>query len=146
MRSKSIKFSVILSMVIIITLSVFSGIGIYQGRIVSDTDLRYHRLLGLENELSHIIGVEINAVRSAKTYDDVIEKYTALQQKASRLTDPAILKHLAQRQHAFRTLFINVNEIAQQYEAVRRHLPEMITSVRYIHEHHLAYLKNLMRR
>ena len=146
MRIKSIKSSVTLLITIIAVLSVFSAIGIYQGKIVSETERRYHQILRLERDLADIIVLEETAGRHAGEYSGVLEAHGVLQQKTLELAEPAIHALLVQRQKSFATLFSSSDEISRQHQAVRQLLPGMINSVRYIHEHHLAYMNNLMRR
>jgi hypothetical protein len=53
---------------------------------------------------------------------------------------------LVSRREIYDHLYTANRTIEQHLGRVRQLLPDLIDSVRYIHEHHITYLKNLMRR
>jgi C4-dicarboxylate-specific signal transduction histidine kinase/CheY-like chemotaxis protein len=105
---------------------------------------KLHAFLGYEKSFNQLIVEEGAALNNSSLYPQVIELYETLNsglQKGGYSKDALI-----SRRNIYGHLYDNSRTIEQHLRRVRQLLSDLVASVRYIHEHHITYLKNLMRR
>jgi signal transduction histidine kinase len=146
MRFRSIKSILKLFAVIIIALSAFSATTIYLSRMLNKADEKYHQILQLEIDFLETILIEDNMIKHLDRFPRLKGRYEKLQEKARKLGFGNETSMMSVRAALSQNLFDMHQNLARQLKEVRRLLPNLIDSVRYIHEHHIAYLKNLLRR
>lgn len=147
MRPKSIKNILFLvTAVFIIMLVLIAGLNFYLNRVEDALDHKYQKIVILEKRFSDIILDEIATLRDPSGYNELKEKYAEFRKSYAAGHPEAENNLLDERQILFAALFNNQHNSSRQFTNVRDTLKDLIDSVRYIHEHHIAYLKNLIRR
>lgn len=131
---------------IILALSAFSIVSIFANRIVAEADQRYHQILQVEKEFSSLIVEEKNCIKNLCAFESLGKRYDNLQQSVDMPGFERERQMILYRMELFEQLHDVQKDIARQHTRVRQLLPDLITSVRYIHEHHIGYFKNLLRR
>lgn len=120
-------------------------------------DLYYHNIHGsLEEEKKASIEYERNFLETLALEKDaelnpdnqrvLLAKYRELETSYSSY-DPSVLNsYLKQRVETNREMFVLWGEKQQLHTKINKILPTLADSVSYIHEHHIVYMKNLIRR
>ncbi len=146
MKLKSIKSSLQLIAVLLLALICFLISIIHTSRQVAISYHEYHRILNFEKSFADTLIRERIITKNLGPLSDLMEKYKHLQHEAHQIGFDAEKEMLVNRETVFNALYKILLDIEQQLLKVGRFLPDMIESVRYIHEHHIVYLKNLLRR
>ncbi len=146
MKFKSIKSNLQMFMTAIVLLSGLYLLTLYFNYIEKKADTTYHQILGLEKEFSAAVLKERIALNNPDTGIQVINLYQNIKTEAREIGFGENMVLLDQRSKLFNTLLDLNMRIEDQHNIVRNLMPSMVESVRYIHEHHIVYLKNLLRR
>ena len=89
---------------------------------------------------------EQTAFSSLSGSNGLSEKYNLLRTRCMNCHSGSQDMILHERQATFDELFSIFQESKKVYSDVKLRLADLISSVKYIHEHHIAYLKNLQSR
>jgi signal transduction histidine kinase/CheY-like chemotaxis protein len=131
---------------VIIALSVFSIMTIYFSRMVERADNQYHQILKLEKDLSGLLITEEVALNNLSSFKKLKENYKRFYELVEAAGFDVEKAMLAKRNKFYEKLYTIQKEKIRLHTKVREILPSLVASVRYIHQHHIVYLKNLLRR
>jgi signal transduction histidine kinase/ActR/RegA family two-component response regulator len=144
MRSiKAAIFYFILAVAILCSLALS---GFVLNRMIAQQIDRYHAVLDREKDFATLVVKEQMALRHTEQYPQVVTLYDKLKTELRDSGSAIAPQHLAARESIYRELVETSKEIELHHDKVRQLLPDLIASVRYIHQHHITYLKNLLRR
>jgi signal transduction histidine kinase/ActR/RegA family two-component response regulator len=144
MKIRSIKAAFRFFIALIVLLTAMALFDTVVERIMAREMIKLHAFLDYEKTFAELIIEERVALGNSNVYPKVVELYETLNrglQKRGYDIGP-----LNSRRTIYDRLYENSRTSEQHIRRVRQLLPELINSVRYIHEHHITYLKNLMRR
>lgn len=117
----------------------------YADNFVKETEKQHGDKLEMEASFLHLVSIERTGLGTEKDFSSLEKKYKQL--NSSCLTchreEPLFLM---ERVEALRSLYNVFGEAAILHKLVQNRLEILIDSVRYIHEHHVASLKNFSRR
>ncbi len=145
MRIHSLKASFKIFISFIILLSLISALAYYYAFLKKTADKKQHRIIRLEKDFSEVKFREAESLKShmrSKKLDRLYEDLLSISVQLG-LKDEHIL--LTQCQQLFEELYTAHEDEERKLERVRHLLPELAESIRYIHQHHIGYLKNLLR-
>ena len=144
MKIHSIKAAFRFFIAVIVLLSAMA---IFDGLVESIMNRemgKLHTFLGYEKSFTQLIVEERAALGNSSLYPKVVELYQTVNNGLKQ--DGYNKDSLIFRRKIYEHLYSNRQVIEQHHRRVRQILADLIASVRYIHEHHITYLKNLMRR
>ena len=146
MKTRSIKRSMIAFIATVTVLTAFSMLSNLIQQRAQDADQRYQQILSLEKNLATLIVKERRALENLLLAQDLERRYDSLKKDAGRLGMIPEISFINARGRLFEALFSAQRKRNYELSTVGGILPGLIDSVRYIDAHHVAYLKNLMRR
>jgi C4-dicarboxylate-specific signal transduction histidine kinase/CheY-like chemotaxis protein len=144
MKIRSIKAAFRFFIAVIVLLSAITLFDIIVEGIIARDMKKLHTFLGYEKAFVKLIVEERMALGDTNHYPQVIELYENLDSGLQQ--EGYDNDHLTFHRTIYEHLYNNSRDIEQHLQYVRQLLPDLIASVRYIHEHHITYLKNLVRR
>ena len=146
MKGKSIRARLQVVIIIIASLTAVIFLNYYLSEVLSAAHSRYHKILTLEIRFHETLQQEKASLPDSVNHAALAEKYAKLDSLVATTVGDhlgllmtrrkQILKQLPRMQSESRTLYAKVDDV----------LPDLLESVRYIHEHHIAYMKNLLAR
>jgi signal transduction histidine kinase/ActR/RegA family two-component response regulator len=143
---RSINAAIFLFILAMAGLCALALSGFVLNRMIVRHNDRYHEVLDREKDFATLVIKEHMALRHTEQYPDVDALYDRLKadlRDGSLAIDP---RYLETRESIYREQVESSREIEQHHDKVRQLLPDLIASVRYIHQHHITYLKNLLYR
>ncbi len=144
MKIRSIKAAFRFFIALIVLLTAMAIIDNVVERIMAREMEKLHAFLGYEKKFSELILEERVALGDSSAHPQVIELYASLNKGLQeRGYDNGLL---SSRRTIYDQLYESSRTSEQHLRRVRQLFPDLINSVKYIHEHHITYLKNLMRR
>ncbi|UCF94141.1 MAG: hypothetical protein JSW39_08285, partial [Desulfobacterales bacterium] len=146
MRTQSIKAKLYIVIAFITMILLIAVLNYCLNRIVRSRELEYQNTIRLEKSFSDLISVETTSLYSPSSYAKLGNEYSAFQKRLTNGLPALDNDSVAQRMRYLDELFRINGESSSLYLEVRQNLIGLFDSVRYIHEHHIAYFKNLLRR
>jgi signal transduction histidine kinase/ActR/RegA family two-component response regulator len=143
---RSIKAAILFFILAVAALCTLALSGFVLDRMIVRQSNRYHEVLDSEKDFATLVVKEQMALRHTGQYQQVVALYDRLKadlQDSGLHIDP---QYLAKRESIYRELVETSREIGHHHDKVRKLLPDLVASVRYIHQHHITYLKNLLHR
>ena len=145
-KTKSIQFR-LYTIILFIVLILFCFIlGWYLDTAKYSIDHELKSVVKIEKLFSDIISNEHAVLNKPSLFNSLFAKYT-------RLTGICLSCHagspsaiVIERETDFNKLFKSIKETKKIYSDINSILMNLISSVKYIHEHHIVYLKNLQQR
>ena len=146
MLPRSLKKSIYLLFCAITIQICAVAIDLYYQEKSEQLEDQHLNIVDIESSFLKLIALESASNISADQAEDITASYQALyhRMKASKVDLDAML--ISQRQSLLGQLSAATNEQRHAHEHINGLLPSLSTSVQYIHEHHIAYQKNLARR
>jgi two-component system, cell cycle sensor histidine kinase and response regulator CckA len=142
----SIKTAILLFILAVSGLCALAFSSAVLNRMIAREMERYHAVLDREKDFATMVIKEHMTLRHSDRYQQVVALYDRLKADL-RSSSPAIdPRQLEDRETIYRELVETTRKIEHHHEKVRQSLPDLVASVRYIHQHHITYLKNLLRR
>jgi len=145
MKKTSIQTRLYVVIVFIVLIVSFVLLNYYLNRVANSIDRKYHGISECDQKFSDIIFHEQTALNDPSQFDGLLGKYAVLEKMCAKYHSGSN-KFLSERETAFNKLFKISKETRKTYSDVHTILLNLIADVKYIHEHHIAYLKNLFRR
>ena len=146
MKQKSIKDRLYVIILFIILLVSIIALNIYCRIIINASEYKLLKIISIERDVSDLILSETASSHDPSGYETVVNRYTKLRKKFADVLSDSEDDLIGNRQYALDDFFYTDIEAVSEYNLVSNSLNELIDSVRYIHEHHIVYLKNIMRR
>ncbi|MBI5589885.1 MAG: response regulator [Deltaproteobacteria bacterium] len=146
MKQKSIRTRLQLVIGVISILPVIIFISFWLNEQVISTDARYHDILKLESFLYDTILYENASLQDPNKELELKAKYAELGKSSLIGNHDALKPFLKKREDLLDQLLCLQKESGSLYSSVHQVLPDLLESVRYIHKHHIAYMKNLLDR
>jgi len=146
MKHKSIRTRLHLFIGVISILPVIIFINSYFNEQVISTDARYHDILNLESFFYDTILYEKAALQDPENEIGLKARYAELGKSSSIVNHDMLGLLLKSREDLLYKMLSLQKESVSLYSKVHHVLPGLLGSVRYIHEHHIAYMKNLLNR
>jgi signal transduction histidine kinase/ActR/RegA family two-component response regulator len=144
MRIRSIKaaFRFFIALIVLLTaMAIFDNV---MERMMAREMEKLHAFLDYEKTFAELILEERAALGNGSAHPQVVELYASL---GSGLQDRGYDNSLLNsRRTIYDHLYESSRKSEQHIRRVRQLFPDLINSVKYVHEHHITYLKNLMRR
>lgn len=145
MKLGSIKSRQYVIILLIILLLSVGALNIYFYSIVESSEHQLTRVIRLEKFFSDILVREIHAFKAPAAYEKLVNSYSALRRDFYDILTVTEDEYLTDRLDYSEKYFNVYRQAAYLNNSVSRSFNELINSIRYIHEHHIVYLKNLMR-
>ncbi len=101
------------------------------------------RVLTVKNQLSALILSEIPAIEQPEMFADLKRRYKLFHGTHSVMLDT---ESVVKREQLLDKLFNSVSGFSNLHNKVYKALVDLTDSVKFIHEHHIAYMKNILRR
>ncbi|MCX5883650.1 MAG: hypothetical protein NTU74_18195, partial [Deltaproteobacteria bacterium] len=146
MKHKSIRTRLHLFIGVISILPLIIFINSYFNEQVISTDARYHDILNLESFFYDTILYEKAALQDPENEIGLKARYAELGKSSSIVNHDMLGLLLKSREDLLYKMLSLQKESVSLYSKVHHVLPDLLGSVRYIHEHHIAYMKNLLNR
>ncbi len=146
MKRKSIRTRLHIVIGFIVLLPAITVTGYVLNERMAASDTRYHDILNLETCFYDTILWENASLQLSSRATELTSKYDKLDRLSSVTHDAAALSLFNSRRTIVNQLLGMQQQSVLLYASVDRVLPELIKSVRYIHQHHIAYMKNLLDR
>ena len=143
---RSIKAAIIFFILAVAVLCALAMSGFVLNRMIVRQSERYHEVLDREKDFATLVIKEQMALRHTEQYGQVVALYGNLKadlQNSDLHIDP---QYLTTRESIYQELAETSKAIGSHHDKVRKLLPDLVASVRYIHQHHITYLKNLLHR
>ena len=143
---RSIKTAILLFILAVSGLCALAFSSAVLNRMIAREMERYHAVLDHEKDFATLVIKEHMALRHKEQYQQVAALYDRLKaglRNSGHGIDP---RQLEARESVYQALVDTSRQIWHHHDQVRRSLPDLVASVRYIHQHHITYLKNLLRR
>lgn len=145
-RLKSIKEKQYTVIVLSVLLILIAGSHYYLDRVLSSSEYMLYKIIVLEKTFSDILLQEIPLAHDPSRHEALTNKYAKLRKNFADILSDTEDDLLANRRYAFDKKFFIDREAAWLNIVVHETFFNLLASVRYIHEHHIGYLKNLLRR
>ena len=129
---------------IILVLSILA-VNIYFYLIVGSSEQKLMRIISLKKSFTEILLKERAATSDSVEYEILINRYTQLLHKFADLLSDDEDALLSDRMALSDKLFLAASDTLQLRKVAMHSFYELINSIRYIHEHHIVYLRNQMR-
>lgn len=146
MSPKSLKSYAYIFMAAILIQAGVVLMNFYLHRSADDSMVTYHAAFNIEDAFWEMVSREKEILEDAapdmRTSLPYVRIAETIRSAAIGLDDSAIEK----RKQLFNTHTRLVKEQRQLHKDIHAMLPVLTDSVRYIHEHHIAYMKNLLAR
>lgn len=146
MKLKSIKSIIQVSAVVVLLLCILTVVSISTTGILNTAEHKHHKIGMLEIDFSQLVAEEKEALKRGNELSELKAQFKTLTEAITEAGFNHESMMLADRLAMIETLYQTQQETTAQYADVRLLIPDLIASVRYIHKHHIAYLKNLLRR
>jgi signal transduction histidine kinase/ActR/RegA family two-component response regulator len=146
MKQKSIRTRLHLVIGVISILPVIIFINSWFNEQVTSADARYHDILNLESFFYDTILCENASLQDPEKEVELKARYAELGKSSSIVNHDVLGLFLKNREALLDQLICLQKESGSFYANVHHVLPNLLESVRYIHEHHIAYMKNLLDR
>ncbi|MDM8518211.1 PAS domain S-box protein [Desulfobacterales bacterium HSG16] len=146
MQYKSIAVRLRSIICIVILLLLISILNYYLTGLADSIEERYHRITDLETLFAHIVADEWVNLNNSLSYNEPDIHYEKFKHDCEFFSKNCGEDIIAERQKIFECILNIEKQSAKLYIDVRSIMSDMISTVKYTHEHHIAYLKNLMRR
>jgi signal transduction histidine kinase/ActR/RegA family two-component response regulator len=146
MKHKSIRTRLHLVIGVISILPVIIFINSWFNEQMISADTRYHGILNLESFFYDTILCENASLQDPEKWVELKARYEELGKSLSTFNHDKLLVFLKNREALQNQLLSLQKESGSLYTNVHYVLPDLLESVRYIHEHHIAYMKNLLDR
>ena len=146
MSRKSINTRLNQFVAIIVLLTVVFFLNYYLDRVAEFSGNDYHQILIFENLISEAILEEQAALIDPSKYEAVNLLYERIGNQPRHILGQMPPAMLDQRRDLFQQLYKSQIERSRVIVATHETIPELVASVRYIHEHHIGYLANLIAR
>ncbi len=143
---RSIKAAIFLFILAVAGLFALALFGYVLHRIIVRENDRFHEVLDLEKDFATLVVKEHMALRHMEQHQKVAALYERLKTDLQNSELHIDLQHLATRESIYQELVATSREIGRLHDKVSKLLPDLVASVRYIHQHHITYLKNLLHR
>ncbi|MBL7225659.1 MAG: hypothetical protein ISS59_05950 [Desulfobacteraceae bacterium] len=121
-------------------------LNIYFYTIIDASEYKLRKIISVEKTFSDILLKEIPSSKDPSEYEALINRYAKLRRNFVDFLSDTEDDLLLSRQNYLEDKFFINREALWLNNIVYKSLTELIDSVRYINEHHIVYLKNLMRR
>jgi len=112
---------------------------------VDSSEHQLMRGISLEKSFSDTLVKEIHSFQDPVKYENLVNSYSKLRRNFAHILSTIEDEYLTIRQDYSEKYFFARREAHHLKSSVHRSFNELINSIRYIHEHHIVYLKNLMR-
>lgn len=145
MKLGSIKSRQYVIILLIILLLSVGALNIYFYTIVESSEHQLTRIISLEKFFSDILVKEIHAFKAPAEYEKLVNSYSALRRNFYDILTDTEDEYLADRLDYSEKYFNVYRQAIYLNNSVKKSFNGLINSIRYIHEHHIVYLKNLMR-
>ncbi len=134
--------------VIVFILLIVSVVALhyYLHKIQYSVDLKLYEITKCDQKLSDIISNEQAALSNPLHPNGLSEKYATLKKMCANCHSGSKSSMLTERQATFNELFKICIDTKETYSDINVSLMDLFSNVKDIHEHHIAYLKNLIRR
>lgn len=146
MKNKSVKSSLQAFIIAILLLSGFYLLNLYIHFIERSADTRLHLVGGIEKDFNSILLKEKIIVDEPASWSQVAYLYKNIINRIEKIDISLDAGPIRVRRSLLSDLLTLKQDIDNQHDTVQNLMPDMVDSVRYIHEHHIVYLKNLLRR
>ncbi len=146
MRLRSIKSRLNLLIAAIVMLLAIGLLNYILNSVGHTAKSNLQKITGIEKDFSSILLSENEILRDHSKADSIEQDYQILRQSCSDCHQPSRDRILEQRQQRFQELVKIQSELTFLQTSVHETLRDIIESVKYIHTHHIAYLKNSLRR
>lgn len=133
----------VISLLVLIFIVIL--LNVYAGRFVDQTVQEYSKVVELESRFLHLASQEERSLKTEENFSAMMKKYSALHTACSRCHQGKN-RGLVERGNILRGLRGGLRELLTLKRYVFKRLKEQAGGVRYIHEHHIAALKNISRR
>jgi hypothetical protein len=143
--SNSIRAKLYLMAVLFGLISVFLIINYSFYLFSNRLETEYASIIRLEKKLSNIILNEKLSMNSYVSFSNLLKRYSQLQENLEEDGSLGGGDLLQGRIDILEKIFNNNVESDRLQQVVRKKLAKLVNSVTYIHEHHIAYLKNFLR-
>jgi len=145
MKITSIQSRLYAVIVFMVLITSFVVLNYYLNGLHHSIDLEYQGITECDQKFSDIIFHEQTALNDPSQFAGLSGKYAVLERMCAKCHSGAV-GFLIERETAFNKLFEISKETKKTYSDVHKVLLNLTAGVKYIHEHHIAYLKNLFRR
>ncbi len=146
MRTRSLKNKLYWLTAFIAMLLIIVGMNYYFDRIEASANFQLQKVIELKKDLFEIILAENASLRGRMENKTLGDKYEHLQKSGAachgKFSDDSLIRRAA----LFNELFRLDQKSSRLHDEVRETLRDLTGSVRYIHQHHIVYFKNLIRR
>lgn len=148
MNNKSIRSGLVLISLVISVVVAITFFNYYLSSLADTASAKDRDILKLEASLFDTMLSEKASLQDSTGYSKLQAQYATLFKTATRISSDSnysALK-LKERKEIYAKLFDVQERTKVLYAKVNDVLPSLLESVRYIHEHHIAYMKNLLSR
>lgn len=147
MKSGSIKSKLyLLTAFIISMLVIIPAVYFLQQSIIDNLNEQTQSLAEIEKSFSEIVLLEHSSSNNFDKFDEIKKHYRVLQQKLTKVDFRTFNSLLEERRDVFEEFYQVEQDLDLLFNETHFALIELINSTKYIHEHHIAHFKNLLRR
>ncbi len=131
-------------MILFLILLFAGALNIFFYIVVESSEQQLMKAVSLEKSFAYILVQEINSFKSPSEYTDIINKHSALHRNFVDILSDTEDEYITERLEYSEKYFYTNMEAKYLTNSVNRSFRELTNSIRYIHEHHIVYIKNLM--
>lgn len=146
MQQNSIKSKLFLLKISIITLAIFIPATFYLNKVASSSRKVINQALAIERDFAGLFLKERDSLKNIESLDEILDIQESLLQEVAFLDSAELSSLLFERKKIFKDSFQSVKQSSTLLLNVHETIVFLIDSTKYIHEHHIAYFKNFMRR
>jgi len=111
---------------------------------VESSEQQLVKIISLEKAFGNILVQEINSFKKPSEYTNNINRHSALCRNFVDILSDTEDEYITERLDYSEKYFYANMEVRFLTNSVNRFFTELVNSIRYIHEHHIVYLKNLL--
>ena len=139
---RSIKAAILFFVLAVAILCMLALSGFVLNRMILRQSAQYHEVLDREKDFATLVVKEQMALRHTEQYQQVVALYDRLKSDLRGSGLHIEPQYLASRESIYQELVETSKEIGHHHDKVLKLMPDLVASVRYIHQHHITYLKN----
>ncbi|OEU44657.1 MAG: hypothetical protein BBJ60_09515 [Desulfobacterales bacterium S7086C20] len=146
MRLKTLKAKLYLTIIALVGIIALLFAYSYFNTLVNEADDQQHKIMESEKDFSRLVFSERAALEKREHFTKLIKGYEELRQSCTSCHSKCDKSLLNARVAVLDQLFKANVELLKFREKVHGSLTSLVNSVRYIHEHHIAYSKNILKK